>query len=291
MRNQPPATTGLPGLDAVLSGIEPGDNIVWEVDAIADYQEFVSPYVAAAQAAGRHLVYFRFADHPPLLARGSSTEQHDLDPARGFEAFVRDVHAVIEAAGRGTLYVFDCLSHLADMWGSDQSLGNFFQLTCPRLLDLETVTYFGIYRDRHSAYAVEPIRGTTQFMLDVFRLDGRLYIRPVKVQYRSREVMNTLHVRSGEQFRPVKESAVLAPILSHTNGRACRATSAAATGGGCSARPRRWPRKTARAAARRSDWKKRCGGSVGRCGCIGPASPGWPNASSNSKTTWPSATA
>ena len=60
--------------------------------------------------------------------------------------------------------------------------------------------------------AVEPIRGTTQFMLDVFRLEGRLYIRPVKVQYRSREVMNTLHVRSGEQFRPVKESAVLAEL-------------------------------------------------------------------------------
>ena len=216
MQPQPRATTGLPGLDAVLSGIEPGDNIVWEVDAIADYQEFVSPYATAAQAAGRRLVYFRFANHPALVPPGPGIEQHDLDPTRGFEAFVRSVHAVIETAGRGTLYVFDCLSHLADTWGSDQSLGNFFQLTCPRLLDLETVTYFGIYRDRHSAYAVEPIRTTTQFMLDVFRLEGRLYVRPVKVQYRSRDVMNTLHVRSADLFRPVKESAVLAPILSHT---------------------------------------------------------------------------
>src|SRR5512137_505548 len=216
MPHQPPATTGLPGLDAVLSGIEPGDNIVWAVDAIADYQEFVSPYVAAARAAGRRLVYFRFADHPALLPPGSGIEQQDLDPARGFEAFVRSVHAVIEAAGRGTIYVFDCLSHLAVTWGSDQSLGNFFLLTCPRLWDLETVTYFGIYRDRHSPYALEPIRTTTQFMLDVFRLEGRLYIRPVKVQHRSRDVMNTLHVRSADQFRPVKESAVLAPILSHT---------------------------------------------------------------------------
>src|SRR5512143_183286 len=114
MRRQPPATTGLPGLDAVLSGIEPGDNIVWEVDAIADYQEFVSPYAAAAQAAGRRLVYFRFADHPPLLSRGPAAEQHDLDAARGFEAFVRSVHVVIETTGPGALYVFDCLSHLAD---------------------------------------------------------------------------------------------------------------------------------------------------------------------------------
>jgi pyruvate, water dikinase len=210
------ATTGLPGLDAVLHGIEPGDNIVWEIDAIDDYQELVAPYAAAAKKAGRHLIYFRFGDHPPLLSPELGADQFDLDPASGFEAFVRGVHNHIEAAGRGAIYVFDCLSSLAAAWVSDQSLGNFFRLTCPRLWDLETVTYFGIYRDRHSAYALDPIRGTTQFMLDVFRLDGRMYIRPVKVQRRSADVMNTLHVRSGDAFRPVKESAVLAPILSRT---------------------------------------------------------------------------
>lgn len=210
------ATTGLPGLDTVLSGIEPGDNIVWEVDAIADYEELVKPYAAAARMAQHRLVYFRFARHPELLSVEAGAERYEFDPAKGFEWFVRNVHEVIEKAGRGTIYVFDCLSYLADTWGSDQSLGNFFLLTCPRLWDLETVTYFGIYRDRHSPYALEPIRTTTQFMLDVFRLDGRLYIRPVKVQHRSRDVMNTLHLRSGEVFLPVKDSAVLAPILSHT---------------------------------------------------------------------------
>jgi len=210
------ATTGLPGLDAVLHGIEPGDNIVWEVDDIADYQELVAPYAGAALAAQRHLVYFRFADHPPLLSEGANGEEFRFDPSLGFESFVRGVHDVIERAGRGAIYVFDCLSYLADTWGSDQSLGNFFALMCPRLFDLDTVTYFGLYRDRHSAYALDPIRLTTQFMLDVFRLDGRLYIRPVKVQHRSRNAMNTIHVRNGEAFLPVKDSAVLAPILSRT---------------------------------------------------------------------------
>ncbi len=212
----PAATTGLPGLDAVVHGIEPGDNIVWEVEDIADYQELVVPYAAAAQAAHRRLIYFRFADHLPLLEENPAVERHELDATLGFERFVRTVHTVIESAGRGAIYVFDCLSQLGEAWGSDQALGNFFMLTCPRLWDLETVTYFGLYRDRHSVYALEPIRNTTQFMLDVFRLDGRFYIRPVKVQYRSRGVMNTLHVRNGETFVPVKDSAVLAPLLSQT---------------------------------------------------------------------------
>jgi pyruvate, water dikinase len=209
-------TTGLPGLDRVLHGIEPGDNIVWEVDAISEYKELVSPYAEAAKAAGGHLIYFRFANHPSLLPDNVAAEVCEVYPARGFESFVRDVHLVIERAGRGAIYIFDCLSHLAEIWGSDQSLGNFFVLTCPRLLDLETVTYFGLYRDQHSLYALEPIRKTTQFMLDVFRLDERLYVRPIKVQYRSRDAMNTTHVRHGDAFLPVKESAVLAQILSRT---------------------------------------------------------------------------
>jgi hypothetical protein len=213
---RPSATTGLPGLDAVLHGIQPGDNIVWAIDAIADYLELVEPYVRAAQAAQAHIVYFRFADHSPLLPPEAEVERQELDPAIGFEAFVRGVHEVIERAGRGAIYVFDCLSSLAAAWGSDQSLGDFFMLTCPRLWDLETVTYFGLYRDRHSSYAVDPIHVTTQFLLDVFRLDQRLYIRPVKVQHRSRDVMNTLHVRQDNRFLPVKDSAVLASILSRT---------------------------------------------------------------------------
>lgn len=213
----PVASTGLPGLDKVLRGIEAGDNIVWEVETTEDYGDFIAPYVAAANAAGRHLVYFRFAPHAPLLPANTDAEVHEFDCASGFEPFVRQIHGAIERAGRGAIYVFDSLTHLADTWGSDQSLGNFFVLTCPRLRDLHTVTYFGLLRDRHSDYAMEAIRKTTQFMLDVFRLDGRLYVRPVKVQHRSRDAMNTIHVRDGEAFLAVRESAVLAQILSRTH--------------------------------------------------------------------------
>ncbi len=209
-------TTGLEGIDRVLRGIEPGDNIVWEVDTIDEYQELVTPYVAAARAAGRRVIYFRFAPHPPLVDEIDGAETHEIDLGTGFESVVRQVHNVIERAGKRVIYVFDCLSHLSDRWISDQSLGNFFMLTCPRLRDLDTVTYFALYRDKHSLYALEPIRQTTQFLLDVFRLDLRLYVRPVKVQYRSREAMNTIHVRHGGEFLPVKDSAVLAQILSRT---------------------------------------------------------------------------
>ncbi|MBI5382404.1 MAG: pyruvate, phosphate dikinase [Opitutae bacterium] len=212
----PANTTGLAGLDRVLHGVRAGDNIVWEIEDIAEYRELVAPYAQAAQDAGRHLVYFRFANHPALLPDSIQAEICEVYPSRGFENFVRDVHAVIERAGCGANYIFDCLSHLAEVWGSDQSLGNFFMLTCPRLRDLETVTYFGIYRDRHSIYALEPILHTTQFYLAAFHLHERLYVRPIKMRYRARGAFHTTHMRQGDAFLPVKESAVLAQILTHT---------------------------------------------------------------------------
>ena len=206
-------TTGLPGLDNVLKGIMPGDNIVWQVDKVADYKTLVTPYAEAALKSNRRLIYFRFASHEQLIPDDFGAEIYTPDPSLGFESFVTQVHSVIEEAGKHAIYVFDCLSDLASIWSADQMLGNFFLLTCPRLYDLETVTYFGIYRNFHASFALNPITETTQFLLDVFRHQGQLYVRPIKVQHRSTSSMNTIHVREGDEFRPITSSAVISDLL------------------------------------------------------------------------------
>lgn len=212
----PAATTGWPALDDVLCGICPGDNIVWAVDHIENYRKLVLPYEAAARKAGRRRIYFRFGPDEPLLDASTGVEIHKVDPTVSFEGFVRAVHAVIEDCGPGAVYIFDCISHLGDAWMSDQALANFFVLTCPRLFDLQTVTYFAIERERHSIHALGPIRKTTQFYLEVFHVGSDFFIRPVKVQYRSLAAMDTIHVEHGDRFVPVNESTVLASILSQT---------------------------------------------------------------------------
>ena len=80
-------TTGLPGLDAILGGLRLGDNVVWRVDSVDDYRAFVAPYVAAATAAGRRVVYIRFASHPPVVETSAVGAVYDLDALRGFESF------------------------------------------------------------------------------------------------------------------------------------------------------------------------------------------------------------
>ena len=206
-------TTGLPALDNVLKNVLPGDNIVWQVDTVEDYQALVLPFCDAAVRNGVKLTYFRFASHPPLLPDKAGIDVVELRPEDGFESFISRIHRTIEQAGRGAFYVFDCLSELAAEWYSDQMLGNFFMLTCPYLFDLETVTYFGLFRDFHSTQAIDPITNTTQLFLDVYRHRGKLYVRPLKVQHRYTSTMHMLHVWENDQFAPVSSSAIISEIM------------------------------------------------------------------------------
>ena len=205
-------STGLPALDAVLCGLRPGDNVVWQVESVEDYALIVRPFAARALEQGRRLVYFRFARHAPLVTDGAGVQVERLSPALGFESFTAAIHRVIAAAGPGTFYVFDCLSDLAADWYSDLMLGNFFMVTCPYLYELATVTCFGVLRDQHAAQAIDAIRSTTQILVDVFRRRRTLYVHPLKVDGRHSPTMYLPHAWEGDRFRALTESAELADL-------------------------------------------------------------------------------
>jgi pyruvate, water dikinase len=212
-------TTGFPALDAVLRGLRPGDNVVWQVEDVEDYARLVDRFVAAAGAAGRPLVYFRFARHRRLVAPRDGVTVHALDPAVGFESFTAAIHRVVEARGRGTYYVFDSLSDLAVDWYSDLMLGNFFMVTCPFLYELETLTYFALQRDGHSHDAVDAIRGTTQLLVDVFRHRTTAYLHPLKVDGRHSPTMYLPHRWEDDALAPLTESALLSEALAEASAR------------------------------------------------------------------------
>lgn len=203
-------STGLAGLDGILNGIRPGDNIVWQVDSVDDYVPFVEPLV---KNAGEKLVYFRFAKHRELVPKDSGAQIYELDPEAGFETFIGTIHKAIRRAGRGGYYVFDSLSELATECYSERMVGNFFRLTCPYLSKMETVAYFAALRTHHSHHAALPIAQTTQLLIDVYRHQGKIYIHPLKVQQRHSATMFMLHAWEDEDFVPVTESSVTSDIL------------------------------------------------------------------------------
>ena len=206
-------STGLAGLDRVLKGLMPGDNFVWQVDSIDDYQPFVESYCRDAPGQGRRLIYFRFARHRPLVGDDSGAEVHHLRPEAGFEQFITEIHRVIEDVGAGGYYLFDCLSDLAADWCSDRMLGNFFMLTSPYLHEHNAIAYFAILRNRHSFHALSPITNTTQILVDVYRHKNRLYVHPLKVEHRHSPRMYILHAWVGDEFLPVTQSVTITEVL------------------------------------------------------------------------------
>ncbi len=208
-------STGLPGLDSALKGVRPGDNIVWQVNSVDDYIPFVHPFCKQADRENRKLIYFRFADHQPLVPPDIPVETYELHPEDGFENFIDEIFAVIEKYSYGACYVFDSLSELAVDWYSDRMLGNFFMLTCPYLYDFDTATYFALINNRHTADAIDAIHKTAQVVIDVYKKDNALYIHPLKVYKRHSDTMYMLHSANEDgSFTPVKHSSTISEVYS-----------------------------------------------------------------------------
>ncbi len=205
-------STGIPALDEVVQGLRLGDNVVWQVDDLEDYLFFVKPFAEQAVRDGRRCVYMRFAPHPPVLGPDSGFEVVELDPAPGFDPFSSAVHRAIEERGKEAFYVFDNLSALVVEWATDELLANFFQVTCPFLFELDTVTYFALTRGKHAHGAVARIRDTTQLLVDVFDAEGNKYIHPLKVWARYSTQMFLPHRVAGPKWQPVFQSGDAAAV-------------------------------------------------------------------------------
>lgn len=208
-------STGINGLDEILSHLQMGDNVVFQVDRLDDYKEFVRPYVKASLERKRTVIYMRFANHPPLLEDDPNIKIYYLNAMKGFESFSTQVHNIIQDEGLDVFYVFDCLSDLLLAWATDLMIGNFFVITCPYLFELNTVAYFAILRGRHSYKTIARIRETTQVLLDIYNNNGKLCVHPLKAWKRYTPTMFLPHIMEGDKFVPILNSADAASLLSH----------------------------------------------------------------------------
>ncbi len=208
-------STGIKGLDSVITGLRTGDNVVWQIDVVDDYIELVRPFVNQALAEKKKIVYIRFASHREMVKPSKSIKRYELNAYAGFESFTAKVNDIITQEGEGAYYVFDCLSELLSAWASDLMIGNFFMVTCPYLYELKTVTYFSILRNSHSFKSIAKIRETTQLLMDVYHSKGDFYIHPLKVWNRYSPTMFLPHQKKGDKCNPITDSVNAAKILSY----------------------------------------------------------------------------
>lgn len=210
-------STGLDGLDRTIDKLRLGDNVVWQVDSESSYKKLVAPYVAQAILDNRKLIYVRFGNHEPLLEDVPAITIYRIGAEIGFESFATAVYSLVEKEGRKAFYVFDCLTDLLKFWHSDLMIGNFFKIICPFLYELDTVAYFAIMRNVHTFSTIAGIRETTQILLDLYQVNNRYYVHPIKVWQRYSPTMFLPHLIEGQDAYCITASSDAAELFSHLN--------------------------------------------------------------------------
>lgn len=211
-------STGLTGFDQMIDKLRLGDNVVWQVDSISHYKEIVVPYVNQAKLDKRNIIYVRFGLHEPILS-DSDVKIYNVEAKNGFESFATTVHNLIEKEGKKTFYVFDCLTDLLEYWYSDLMLGNFFKVTCPYLYELDTIAYFAIKRNVHTYSTIAGIRDTTQLLLDLYKVNDKCYVHPLKVWKRYSSTMFFPHLIDGQEAICITGSSESTELFSSINRR------------------------------------------------------------------------
>ena len=207
-------STGLLGLDEAIDYLRIGDNVVWQIDELAEYIQFAQHFVHTALEQGRRVVYIRFAQHMPIIKDTCNIQVYEVEPNEGFESFSTRIHELIRKEGEGVYYIFDCLSNLLSAWATDLMIGNFFRITCPYLYELNTIAYFGIRRNYHSFQTIARIRETTQILLDVYNVGDHIYVHPVKVWNRYSPSMFLPHIQRQNEFIPITSSIEATQVFS-----------------------------------------------------------------------------
>ena len=95
-------STGLSGLDDAIGGLKTGENVVWQINDLADYIYVANRFVMHVARSGQRIVYFRFGEHQEIMdaeamARGgANTKKYVIDPHIGFESFTVKVNRIIQ---------------------------------------------------------------------------------------------------------------------------------------------------------------------------------------------------
>jgi len=75
--------------------------------------------------------------------------------------------------GPNTLYVFDSVTGMLELWGDERKVVKFFAYMCPRLYDLNTVAYWILEKEAHSEQFLANLRHITQVVIELSVSGGR----------------------------------------------------------------------------------------------------------------------
>jgi transcriptional regulator with XRE-family HTH domain len=184
-------STGIPDLDLALSGLIPGDNVVWVGDDARLLGLIEDRLLAEAGRHGRARTYVTTRSTPGSIRPrlGPGLEVLDARPGGRMGDAMALEQALLDPARSGPLacVVVDGFDALAHRWGSRQALA-FFSRVCPRMFETGAVAYWRTMRREVSGPFVERVRKVTQCVLEL----RRGYLHVIKAEGRRRSLQGQL---------------------------------------------------------------------------------------------------
>ncbi|MEW6387069.1 MAG: helix-turn-helix domain-containing protein [Thermodesulfobacteriota bacterium] len=223
--------SGVSRLDLLLGGLFIGDNVVWHDDAGSLAPVFSLNFLQACHLQKKPIIYVSFdrspknlldklgplAEYPRLTildcftnGKGNASpifvkfyegleaelpcrilKVEDPRDPQGFMDLLYGVHAGFEGDVR---FIFESITGMQELWGSEDRFLNFYTHSCPRLYDLNTIAYWVLEKHAHSQRFRAQINQIAQVAIELTIKRGTTSLTILKAENRSPEEFHKPHV-------------------------------------------------------------------------------------------------
>jgi transcriptional regulator with XRE-family HTH domain/KaiC/GvpD/RAD55 family RecA-like ATPase len=222
--------SGIPRLDLLLGGLFIGDNVLWHDDAGSLAPVFCLNFLQASQRQGKAIIYVSFdrspknlldklgnlAHYPGLTlldcfthGKGRSSpiflkfyEERQPEPGcrllpvadpRNPDSFSEQLYGVHAALTGDVRFVFESLTGMQELWGSEDRLLSFYSHACPRLYELNTIAYWLLEKNAHSPRFRAAVNQIAQVAIELTIKRGTTALTILKAENRSTEAFHQPH--------------------------------------------------------------------------------------------------
>jgi transcriptional regulator with XRE-family HTH domain/KaiC/GvpD/RAD55 family RecA-like ATPase len=221
LSNRPRVASGVRHLDLLLGGLFIGDNVLWHDDAGSLAAVFCLNFIQVSQALKKPLIYVSFdrspknlleklgplAEYPqmtildcfthgkgagsPIFLRfyeeretefpgGLTLLENPRDQTHFVEALY-NLHATLEGDVR---FIFESITGMQEIWGSEDSFLHFYSHSCPRLYELNTIAYWILEKQAHSPRFRAQINQIAQVAIELSIKRGTTSLTILKAENR-----------------------------------------------------------------------------------------------------------
>ncbi len=222
--------SGVSRLDLLLGGLYIGDNVIWHDDAGSLAPVFCLNFLQASQLQEKPIIYVSFdrspknlldklgslANYPGLIildcfthGKGNGSAfflkfYEDQEPQltcriiraedpRNLLEFMDLLYAVHAPLPGDVRFVFESLTGMQELWGSEERLLTFYSHSCPRLYDLNTIAYWVLEKHAHSSRFRAQINQIAQVAIELTIKRGTTSLTILKGENRSPEEFHKPH--------------------------------------------------------------------------------------------------